>query len=299
MQSGVLPDETLEDLRPVEASRHVASVSAALTILSCFDGDEDLSLGEIHRRTGITKSRIIRLAGTLERHGFLWTEPGRKGYRLGPSLLRLGKSLERRFYDIAEVLAPLLRKLARDSGDTALYSVMQARGRVCVASEEPSHAVRFTVPTGSVRPLHAGASGRVLLAFGPDEMLRELLCVASLPALTERTPTDPARLEREIAETRRLGFAVSQGEAQPDSFAVAVPVLDDDTTLLGALSVAGPVSRYSPQRSGWLAAMLLGVAPSVARSLRFLPACPRAADAGHGRPASSIARAMARPTSHL
>ena len=69
MQSGVLPGETLEDSRPVEASRHVASVSAALTILSCFRGDEDLSLAEIHRRTGITKSRVMRLAGTLEQHG--------------------------------------------------------------------------------------------------------------------------------------------------------------------------------------------------------------------------------------
>lgn len=298
MQSYVLPADTFEDPRSVEASRDVASVSAALTILSCFQGDEDLSLAEIHRRTGITKSRIMRLAGTLERHGFLWTEPGRKSYRLGPSLLRLGKALERRFHDIAEVLAPHLRKLARDSGDTALYSVMQAGGRVCVASEEPDHAVRFTVPTGSVRPLHAGASGRVLLAFGPGEALRELLRVPSLPALTERTPADPARLECEIAETRRLGFAVSLGEAQPDSFAVAVPVMDDGETLLGALSVAGPVSRYSSQRSEWLAAMLLGVAPSVARSLRFLPACSRA-DAGHGQPASSIACAMARPTSNL
>jgi DNA-binding IclR family transcriptional regulator len=296
MQNDVLPSDTLKDSRSAEASRQVGSVSAALTILSCFQGDEDLSLSEIHRRTGITKSRIMRLAGTMERHGFLWTEPGRKGYRLGPTLLRLGHSLESRFHDIAEVLAPLLRKLARDSGDTAMYSVMQAGGRLCVASEEPHHAVRFTVPTGSIRPLHAGASGRVLLAFGPDKALRELLCMPALPALTERTPTDPARLEREIAETRRLGFAVSQGEGQPDSFAVAVPVLDDDGTLLGALSVAGPVSRYSPQRSGGLVAMLLGVAPSVARALRFLPACPRA-DAGHGHPASSIARAVARPTS--
>ena len=274
MRSTVLPDETLEDSRPVEASRHVAAVAAALTILSCFHGDEDLSLAEIHRRTGITKSRILRLAGTLQQHGFLWTEPARNGYRLGPALLRLGQGLGRRFHDIAEVLAPLLRKLARDSGDTALYSVMQAGGRVCVASEEPDRAVRFTVPTGSVRPLHAGASGRVLLAFGPDEVRREFLRVASLPALTGRTPTDPARLEREIAGARRRGFAVSQGEAQPDSFAVAVPVMDDGGALLGALSIAGPVSRYSPQRSAGLAAMLIGAAPAVAHSLRFLPACP-------------------------
>jgi DNA-binding IclR family transcriptional regulator len=122
--------------------------------------------------------------------------------------------------------------------------------------------------------------------------------VPALPALTERTPTDPALLAREIAATRRLGFAVSQGEAQPDSFAVAVPVLDGDGTLLGALSVAGPVSRYSPQRSERLAALLRGEAPCFARLLRFLPACP-GANAANGHAATSIARAMARPTSHL
>jgi DNA-binding IclR family transcriptional regulator len=271
MKNDVLSGATKIIKEPMESKRQVASVSAALTILSCFHGDECLTLAEIHRRSGIAKTRIMRLAGTLELHGFLWTEQGRRGYRLGPSLFRLGQSLERRYSDISEVLRPWLQNLMRESGDTALYSVSQAGKRLCVASEEPENAVRFSVPAGMVRPLHAGASGKILLAFGAPSLFDLVLSSPVLHPLTEKTPTDAGQLRQDIDTIKRQGFAVSQGEAQPDSFAIAVPVEMDDGTFLGALSIAGPISRFSPNRTDELVDMLRRSAPPIARSLSFCP----------------------------
>lgn len=248
----------------------MASVSAALTVLGCFDGDEDLSLTEIHRRTGITKSRILRLAGTLELHGFIAIDPARKRYRLGPTLFRLGHGLQRRYSDVAEVLRPFLERLARDSGDTAFFSVVRGEGRLCVASVEPETSVRFTVPTGVIRPLYAGASGKVLLAFGAEPLRRAVLSAPRLEPLTAGTRTDPARLAAEIEEIRRSGHAVSQGEAQPDSFAIAVPVMEAGAEPYGSLTIAGPVSRASETRMASLLALLHGAAPEILRSLQFV-----------------------------
>jgi DNA-binding IclR family transcriptional regulator len=261
-----------------EASRHVASVSAALSILCCFEDDEELSLSEVHRRTGITKSRILRLAGTLESHGFLWTEPRHGGYRLGPALFRLGRDVESRYRDAAANVRPVLERLARESGETALYSVIQAGGRLCVASVEPETSVRFTVPTGVIRPLYAGASGKVLLAFGPDALCRRVLSAPRLESLTERTQTDAGRVSRELEKIRRQGYAISRGEAQPDSYAVAVPVIDGDGRLHGALTIAGPVSRIGEEKESRLLDLLRATAPGVAQSFRFLARRPATAD---------------------
>ena len=52
-----------------EADRHVESVVSALTLLDCFERDEGLRLEDFHARTGLTRSRIIRLAGTLVHKG--------------------------------------------------------------------------------------------------------------------------------------------------------------------------------------------------------------------------------------
>ena len=48
-----------------EAERHVAAVTAALSILDCFVEDTSLRLRDLHERTGMQKSRILRLAGSL------------------------------------------------------------------------------------------------------------------------------------------------------------------------------------------------------------------------------------------
>ena len=50
----------------------VEAVERALSIVSAFsDGDQALSLAEIARRTGLYKSTILRLAGSLKCFGYL------------------------------------------------------------------------------------------------------------------------------------------------------------------------------------------------------------------------------------
>jgi IclR family acetate operon transcriptional repressor len=54
----------------------------------------ELSRKQLSERTGLYKSRILRLCGTLMAHGFLICMEG-SNYRLGPKLMMLGKIYER------------------------------------------------------------------------------------------------------------------------------------------------------------------------------------------------------------
>ncbi len=69
----------------------------ALTLLDAFTAEKDaLTLARLAERTGFYKSAILRLAGSLERVGYL-TRDGAGIFRLGPSLWRLGGLYQRDF----------------------------------------------------------------------------------------------------------------------------------------------------------------------------------------------------------
>ena len=96
------------------SEQNVSAVERALMILDVFtDQDADLSLKDLSERTGMYKSTISRLAGTLESNGFLMIS-GRGRYRLGPALWRLG-SIYRRSFRMDDVVRPHLSALVDQS----------------------------------------------------------------------------------------------------------------------------------------------------------------------------------------
>jgi DNA-binding IclR family transcriptional regulator len=110
----------------------------------------------------------------------------------------------------------------------------------------PEGAVQI-LEVGAVLPWHACALGKVMVAHLP-ELDRAALLAGALPVLTGSTVTDTGRLREELAEARRNGYAVEDGEASIGDAGIAAPVFDSDG-VVGALGVVGPVERVlAPDR---------------------------------------------------
>ena len=90
---------------------------------------------------------------------------------------------------------------------------------------------------GSRLPLHATGVGKVLLAEAPPEVLAEAL--ANLTQVTRHTITDPARLLRDLAETRRRGYARAVEEITLGLVSIAVPIRPEPGPPVAALGVVG------------------------------------------------------------
>ena len=225
--------------RTKEASRHIAVVECALDILDCFQDDTELSLKTIIDRTGLTRSRAMRLLGTLEARGYLIENRETRSYHPGIKLAVLGKSFEN-YYSLERSTRPILKELAAQTGESATFYVMDGFDRVALVREEGTHAIRFSVHEGQRMPLNAGASAKVLLAFGSPEVLERIL-----PAM----PGDDAKILQEINRVRNTGYATSKGENIPDAHAIAAPVFDNQKRLIGALGIAGPASRFNDEKS--------------------------------------------------
>lgn len=217
-----------------ESERHIEAVAAALSLLDAFvDAPGELRLKELEARTGLNRSRLLRLAGTLEAAGYLQSNGGTQGYALGGKLMLLGRLVSERHAMLERVVRPSLASLAAATGDTAMLSVVRGTHRLLLAREAPDEGICFVAREGASRPLHLGASGRVLLANLPPAEQQALLRAM------------PEGIADTLAAIRAQGFAVSHGEATPHAFAVAVPLCDGDGRLHGALSLAGPLSKLT------------------------------------------------------
>lgn len=252
---------------PAESERHVQSVVAALQILEAFDSDHPLRLKDLHDRTGLNRSRIIRFAGTLRAAGFLEYDEPSGAYSLGPKLYAIGWLMRARLSRISDLVRPTVRRLVEASGDTAFFSIRQGSERLVVVREESREGLRFIVHEGSRRPMHAGATGKVLLAHAPDDVRRSVIDGAVTSKLTPATPTDPEILARELEDVARTGFAVSRGEATAHGFAVAVPVFQPGQSGCSALTIAGPLSKLTDELAERYVTLLRGEADGITRSL--------------------------------
>ena len=212
----------------------VEAVERALAVLNAFHvAKPAMTLGEIATATGLYKSTILRLAGSLERLGYLVR--GDNGvFRLGPALWRLG-SIYRAQFDLGDAIRPELRRLVEATGETASFYIRQRQSRVCLFRHNSPHPARHHLDEGAELPLTAGASAHVLVAFA-----------------------DGKGAKAKAVKTR--GYAISLGERDPQVAAVAVPVFDLAGELRGTLAISGLIGRFDRKARASALAQLLASA---------------------------------------
>ncbi|MCP2182785.1 transcriptional regulator, IclR family [Prauserella alba] len=224
-----------------EAAARVADVLLLFT-----GGPEYLGVSTISRQLGISKAVVYRILQSLVSRDVLATTPGVTGYRLGPAAVALGASALRRF-DAKTAAAPVLRRLRDETGETTTLSGLVGDERVYLEQFDSRAEIKMTVDIGTRFPLHAGSSGKAILAQLP-QWRREEILEGGLGALTDRTVTDPATLREQLDAIGADGVAVSLGERQSGAGSVAAALVTPDGEVHGAISVCGPEYRFTPEK---------------------------------------------------
>jgi DNA-binding IclR family transcriptional regulator len=138
--------------------------------------------------------------------------------------------------DLAAIGQPVLERLSDSLGEGCKLSVLDRDETLVIATSPSSREYALSVIPGQRLPCHAGAAGKLLLAYRP-EAERKAFLARSLAAYTPRTMTDPRRLQTELTKIRRLGWAQDKGEGLPSVLAFAAPVFDHRGELVAAVSV--------------------------------------------------------------
>lgn len=254
-------------------NRHVEAVLAACDIVDSFLRVPNQTLKQIIDQTGLTRNRVMRLTGTLEARQYLLRDYRTGTYSLGPRIMSLGRVYERQS-NLISLAKPILQELASATGESAFVYVSDNIDCVVLAREEGTSDVRLFVDVGQRIPIHLGASGKVLLTFGPKEVRDKVLNMRCLGKQASGAIIDPSKLSDDLNRVKTHGYAFSRGERVPDAGGIAAPIFGLENCFLGALGIAGPIHRFTPEILPERITLVITAAAELTRKSGGSPASP-------------------------
>lgn len=229
-----------EELNPRD---YVASLARGLEVLRAFNRTRrQMTLSEVAAETGNTRAAARRILLTLVQEGYAVSNG--KLFDLTPQVLELGYSVlqSKGVWDIAR---PFIAHLAEEIQESVSAAVLDKFEVVYVSGYQYHRIISVGVSVGARYPAHATATGRVLLAFQPEETWPGILQTIPLTALTRHTVTDRRKFRAILEEVRGKGWCIVDQELEIGLCSIATPLHDHLGTLVGAINVGVPVMRMT------------------------------------------------------
>lgn len=181
------------------ASGKTKSLVRAVEILDCFRSDApELGVSEIARKLHMSRSTVGRLLATMRSLRILSQNGETRRYMLGPKVLAWS-AVHGGLLDIREKSRAALEELHRLTRETASLYLLDGNERVCIDRIESRNPERVLSSPGERMPLHAGAGGKVLLAFMTPERRAQILELDTPQEddlENDHQPRDPAQRDR-------------------------------------------------------------------------------------------------------
>lgn len=251
-----------------EAGR-VQSVCKAMDLLSCLaQAGVPLTLGELSSRTGMPRATVHGLLAAMRPSAVVEQSPADGRYRLGIRLFEYGCAVSRG-WNILEAAAGPMGWVAEETGETVSLAALD-RGDVLILDRADAHSnFRVVSEKGSRLPIHCTSQGKLLLAYQPPAQQRQLLRQCDFTPYTPHSHTDAAALEAELAEIRRQGYAIENGELRIGLRSVAAPVFGMDGSVTHAICVVGMFRRINSPELEQAAELLLEAARRISFELGY------------------------------
>jgi DNA-binding IclR family transcriptional regulator len=216
-----------------------------LGVLAAFSAAyPELTLTEISHRTGLPLTTTHRIVGELAGWGALErADDGR--YRIGLRLWEVG-ALAPRGLGLRETAMPFLEDLYEVTKQNVQLAVLDGTDVVYLERLSGRGAVNVITRVGGRLPLHATGVGLALLAHADPEFQEQVLA-GPLRRYTAKTICSPDELRRTLADVRRTGVAVSDGQIELIALSVAAPVHGARGEVVAALSVVVPAEGSDPR----------------------------------------------------
>lgn len=256
----------------------VPAVRSACEILALLGrGSMDgLTMSEISRELGLSKSTVHGLLATLCEGGFVYRDDRSRRHRLGAMLVSLGRAAARQSRTAAAA-AESIAALADERNLTfAVAQVTEQGDAQIIARAYPADDVHVGLTIGSRYGPFDGAIGKCLLAAKSPREAEELARSRRIPVHTPQTIADPNALLREIERVRVQGWAASVRELR-EHHAVAAPVcgaLGDVECILCAVGFPGQLDLGAIRETG---ERLRRAAEDITRAEGGTPAVPERA----------------------
>ena len=240
----------------------ITSVDNALRLMLMFKDHSRIRLSDAAAALGVSTTTAHRLLAMLQFRGFVRQEDNVRTYVPGPAFVDIGLAAVRNM-DIRAHARPILADLAMRLGETVHLAQLEGSNVRYLIGAEGEEALRVADRTGQVVPAHTSATGRVLLADLPANVLEPIL------RKLETQDVDVPELRKELDQVRERGYALNY---RPDNvISMATPVRNRDDVTVAAINAVGPAARMQPRDHLRVARQLHAAAAQLEDVLRAAP----------------------------
>jgi DNA-binding IclR family transcriptional regulator len=208
------------------------SVKKAFAILNAVSAaKQGMGVSELAKKLKMAKSTVHGMTSALEELGAVMRDPLTKKYKLGFTLLEIGRSAYSQV-DLKTAARPVTKDLMEKTRTSVFLGVLNWDQVTILDIVEARQDLNITAPVGSTIPLFAGAVGKVFLASMEQKQATKIIQSKGLPRFTDNSIVDPQLYCKELKQVKKKGYA-----------------LDDEEYILGVRAVASPLMGLGQLRS--------------------------------------------------
>lgn len=229
---------------PKPGDSYVQSFARGLAVLRSFGAHAPAqTLSEVAASAELTRAGARRILLTLLHLGYV--EMDGRLFRLTPKVLELGFAYLSSL-PVWTQAQPVMEELVQNLRQSCSAAVLDGDEIVYVLRVPAHKIMSINLGVGSRLPAYSTSLGRVLLAGLPDDVVRQRLAAASLPAHTPHTVVDPQRLYEIIQQVRIQGWCLVSEELEPGLVSMAAPIIDRSGRVVAAVNISGQVNNPTP-----------------------------------------------------
>jgi DNA-binding IclR family transcriptional regulator len=244
------------------------SFSKMLSVLDCFSReDRSLSVLNIAERTGLPRTTIHRIVGSLKALGMIDQDRDREKYRLGLKLFELGNTVLANM-EVQREAADCIETLVNKTRQSVHLGVFDGFEIVMVTRANPKAGQINRVVTLESAAAHCSGTGKATLAYQPESTLDRIIS-RGLHAFTPQTITSPEKLRDELARVRQRGYSIDDCEYEDWRRCVAAPIRNASGRVFAAISVTGSEENFTAQTIPEFGELLIAQADIISRRLGY------------------------------
>lgn len=248
----------------------VRVLERACQVLDCFTRQRPrLQIADIREITGLPATTAARIVRTLVAQELLQRDGN--DYRLGLRVM-VWTAPAAAASDLLAASGPTVEQIRDVTRETTGIYVRRGASRVSVSIVLSDLSVIYNGYVGQVMPLHAGAAGKVFMAY--DAAARNAALQAGLTTYTQNTPTDPAAIDAQLTEARSAGWVFSAEEREAGLNSLAAPIFDSDGHIAAAIAIGGPSLRLTPRAASEFGPVILAAGLAISRRLGYAADLP-------------------------
>lgn len=260
--------------RPVDERYRVRSLERALAVLEELGqgGRDGLSVSELARRAGMSKSNSFSILQTLIARGYVADdgEGMTRRYRLTPALAQLAAGALGTD-SITRSGQRVLESLTGRTGLTSRLAVLDDGYVVALLRVDGPGPVQLSTYLGRRELPHCSGVGKAILASLSDNEVEAIVRRIGLQRRTPHTITTSAALKRQLKVVRERGYSFDDEEDHEGVFCVGAAFRDRDNAVAGAISVSGLKSGRNEADLHRLGAVVSAHAERLSKDLGAAP----------------------------